>query len=223
MAGVPGRERMKKTMNCQQFQEVLPYIIESGGNPDEEEHLRSCPACAELVQDLKYIAEQAKLLLPMYDPNPRVWIGLEHSLQREGLLREGRSSRQGHLTSTPAQTKSGTPVGWTMALAAMVVFAAVLISYRPHLPSQQVPAQNSSAQSAQNNSDDQQLISQMSQQEPEVRRAYEDGLREANAYIADAQQAVNRDPQDAAAQEQLLDAYQQKQMLYQMATARSLP
>jgi hypothetical protein len=34
---------------------------------------------------------------------------------------------------------------------------------------------------------------------------------------------VNRDPQDPMAQQQLLEAYQQKEMLYQMATARSLP
>ncbi len=74
-------------MNCQQFQELLPYIIESGGKGDDESHLETCPSCASLVQDLRYIAEQAKLLLPMHDPNPRVWNNIEQSLQREGLLR----------------------------------------------------------------------------------------------------------------------------------------
>jgi hypothetical protein len=34
---------------------------------------------------------------------------------------------------------------------------------------------------------------------------------------------VERDPEDETAQELLQDAYQQKEMLYQMATARSLP
>ncbi|HEX5434717.1 MAG TPA: hypothetical protein VFY05_10805, partial [Candidatus Angelobacter sp.] len=104
---------MKNKMNCQQFQEVLPYIIESGGNQEEEEHLRACPACAELVQDLRYIADQAKLLLPMHDPNPRVWNNLEQSLQHEGLLSEGRMSRQGHTLTypTPTQSKSWTPFG----------------------------------------------------------------------------------------------------------------
>ena len=74
-------------MNCQQFQEVLPYIIESGGNEEEEAHLRSCPSCAELVRDLRYIAEQAKLLVAMEDPNPRVWDGIQKSLEREGLVK----------------------------------------------------------------------------------------------------------------------------------------
>ena len=72
-------------MNCQQFQETLPYIIESGGGGDDESHLQTCLSCASLVQDLRYIAEQAKLLLPMHDPNPRVWSNIEQSLKREGL------------------------------------------------------------------------------------------------------------------------------------------
>jgi hypothetical protein len=213
-------------MNCQQFQELLPYIIESGGRDEDEAHLQTCPACASLVQDLRYIAEQAKLLLPMHDPNPRVWNNIEQSLHREGLL-EGRMSPPGHLTknsTAQTQTKGWTPLGWALALTAVILFAVVLINYRPRqLPQTQLSAQNSAADPAQFNSDDQQLISRLSQQAPEARGAYEDSLRNVNAYIADAQQAAERDPQDANAHELLQDAYAQKEMLYQMATARSLP
>jgi hypothetical protein len=73
------------------------------------------------------------------------------------------------------------------------------------------------------NSDDQQLVSQLAQADPAARGAYESSLREVNAYISDAQAAAQRDPDDAQAQELLLNAYQQKEMLYQMAIARSLP
>ena len=209
-------------MNCQQFQEVLPYIIESGGKPDEEEHLKTCTACSALVQDLLYIAEQAKLLLPMHDPNPQVWSNIEQSLQREGLLPEGRMSRQGHISNFQTETKSGTTLGWALALTAAVLFAALLVTYKPHpLPQSRLSAQNSSTDSAQINGDDQQLIAQVP--DPDARSAYETSLREANAYIADAQAEAQRDPDDPAAQELLQDAYQQKQMLYQMAVARSLP
>lgn len=214
-------------MNCQQFQEVLPYIIESGGGTEDEEHLRTCPSCASLVQDLRYIAEQAKLLLPMHDPNPRVWSNIEQSLHREGLLSEGRMPPLGHITKNPtaqAQTKSWTPLGWALALTATIVFAAVLTNYKPReLPQNQLTAQNSSAEPSQFNSDDRQLISRLSQQSPDARSVYESSLRDVNAYINDAQQAAQRDPQDATAQELLQDAYEQKEMLYQMATARSLP
>jgi hypothetical protein len=218
-------------MNCQQFQEVLPYIIESGGGGEDEEHLQTCQSCAALVQDLRYIAEQAKLLLPMHDPNPRVWNNIEQSLHREGLLPEGRMSLPGHLTknsTAQAQAKSWTPLGWALALTATILFAVVLTNYKPkQLPQSQLTAQNSSAEPSQFNSrfdnDDRQLISQLSQQSPETRGAYESSLRDVNAYISDAQQAAQRDPQDATAQELLQDAYEQKEMLYQMATARSLP
>ena|SRR5690349_21136594 len=217
-------------MNCQQFQEVLPYIIESGGSAENEEHLQTCPSCAALVQDLRYIAEQAKLLLPMHDPNPRVWNNIEQSLHREGLLPEGRMSLPGHLTknsTAQAQAKSWTPLGWALALTATILFAVVLTNYKPRLPQNQLTAQNSSAEPSQFNSrfdnDDRQLMSQLSQQSPEARGAYESSLRDVNAYISDAQQAAQRDPQDATAQELLQDAYEQKEMLYQMATARSLP
>jgi hypothetical protein len=216
-------------MNCQRFQEVLPYIIESGGNEEEEGHLRTCPHCAELVQDLKYIATQAKLLLPMHDPSPRVWAGIEQTLHRQGLISEGRTSLLGQLTTTQsAQTKSWTPLGWALAAIALMGFSLLLINYRPQLPPARPSAQNMSApatavETTALEGEDQQVMAQVSQQSPAVRRAYEDSLRQVNAYITDAQQAVARDPQDASAREYLLDAYQQKEMLYQMATARTLP
>jgi len=215
-----------KKMNCQQFQETLPYIIESGGGGDDESHLQECESCASLVRDLRYIAEQAKLLLPMHDPNPRVWNNIEQSLQREGLL-EGRMPRLGHIqknSTSQTQAKSWTTLGGALALTAVIVFAVVLTSYKP-TPLQQttLSAQNSAADSTQFNSDDQQLISQVSQQSPEAQRAYEASLRDVNAYIADAEQAAKSDPSDASAQALLQDAYEQKEMVYQMATARSLP
>jgi len=216
-----------KKMNCQQFQETLPYIIEHGGGGEDESHLQECESCASLVQDLRYIAEQAKLLLPMHDPNPRVWNNIEQSLHREGLLPEGRMPRLGHTqknSTSQAQAKSWTPLGWALALTAVILFAVVLTNYKP-TPLQQTPltAQNSAADSAQFNSDDQQLISQLSQQSPEAQRAYEASLRDVNAYIADAEQAAKSDPSDASAQALLQNAYEQKEMVYQMATARSLP
>jgi uncharacterized membrane protein len=215
-----------KKMNCQQFQETLPYIIESGGGGEDESHLQECESCAALVQDLRYIAEQAKLLLPMHDPNPRVWNNIEQSLHREGLL-EGRMSPPGHTqknSTSQTQAKSWTPLGWVMALTALIIFAVTLINYKS-TPLQQtaLSAQNSAADSTQFSTDDQQLISQVSQQSPEARRAYEASLRDVNAYIADAEQAAKSDPGDASAQALLQDAYEQKEMVYQMATARSLP
>ena len=213
-------------MNCQQFQEKLPYIIESGGGGEDESHLQECESCASLVQDLRYIAEQAKLLLPMHDPNPRVWNNIEQSLQREGLL-EGRMSRPGHTqknSTSQTQAKSWTPLGGVMAFTALIIFAVVLTNYKPaNVQPATLSARNSATDSIQFSSDDQQLISRLSQQSPEAQRTYEASLRDVNAYIADAEQAAKSDPSDASAQALLQNAYEQKEMVYQMATARSLP
>src|ERR1041385_2581521 len=86
-------ERGEDVMTCAEFQRGLPYIIETGGKAEEEEHLRECPVCSDLVQDLRYIAEQAKLLVPMEDPAPRVWDGIKGSLEREGLVKKPARAR----------------------------------------------------------------------------------------------------------------------------------
>jgi len=72
-------------MNCAEFQRELPLIIDSGGTKTQEEHLRTCDVCRDLVSDLRYIADQAKLLIPMHDPSPKVWDGIEEKLKHEGL------------------------------------------------------------------------------------------------------------------------------------------
>jgi hypothetical protein len=70
-------------MNCAEFQRDLPYIIDSGGNAEHRAHLATCPVCSDLVSDLRYIAEQAKLLVPMEEPPARVWQNIEQALQQE--------------------------------------------------------------------------------------------------------------------------------------------
>lgn len=81
-------------MTCVEFQEVLPYIIDGNGSEEEEQqqHLAACEVCADLVADLRYIAECAKLLVPMENPSPRVWEGIRRSLVREGLVKPGRKA-----------------------------------------------------------------------------------------------------------------------------------
>jgi hypothetical protein len=77
-------------MTCAEFQKVLPDIIDGGGTPEQQEHLQSCHVCSDLVADLRYIAEVAKLLVPMEDPNPRVWDGIQKGLEREGMAKPAR-------------------------------------------------------------------------------------------------------------------------------------
>lgn len=70
-------------MECVEFQDRLPELFESGKDLSREEHLKTCENCAALVRDLEYIAQQAKLLLPLHDPSPNVWDNIQSAIQRD--------------------------------------------------------------------------------------------------------------------------------------------
>src|SRR5512147_540872 len=115
-------------MTCAEFQKVLPYIIETGGNAEEDQHLRACPVCSDLVQDLKYIAEQAKLLVPMEDPAPHVWDGIRGSLEREGMIKPARA--RGRLLG---------PIPWIGALGVIILAAfGIFLVERGHQQRQEI-------------------------------------------------------------------------------------
>jgi hypothetical protein len=219
-------------MTCAEFQKALPYIIETGGNAGQEEHLRTCSKCSDLVADLKYIAECAKLLVPMVDPSPRVWDEINKSLQQEGLVR--KATPRGRLLVPTAQPRWG-PVAWMLPVAALVLIIAGLFIYRTHsaqtqeavaAPSRPVPATVASSAPAlrgMGDADDQQLLQRVGTQSPSLRDAYETSLRRVNSSIADAQKSLDQNPDDADVQQSLREAYEQKTMLYDMATTQSLP
>ena len=73
----------RTTMTCAEFQDQLPDLFESHSDLSAEEHLKTCENCAALVRDLQYIAQQAKLLLPIHDPSPGVWEKIDAAIQRE--------------------------------------------------------------------------------------------------------------------------------------------
>ena len=53
-----------------------------------------------------------------------------------------------------------------------------------------------------------------------MRATYENQLKAVNADIRETQAYVKRNPGDADAQQHLMDAYQQKALLYQIALDR---
>lgn len=69
-------------MSCVEFQQQLPELFESGEDLEDNPHLQTCVNCAALVRDLRYIAQQAKLLLPIRDPSPTVWTKIRTALDR---------------------------------------------------------------------------------------------------------------------------------------------
>ena len=71
------------TVDCAVFQDQLPSLFESGEDLNTHPHLETCENCSALVRDLEYIAQQAKLLLPIHDPSPEVWENIQTALKKE--------------------------------------------------------------------------------------------------------------------------------------------
>ena len=68
--------------------------------------------------------------------------------------------------------------------------------------------------------EDQQFLSEVSTRAPSMRATYESQLRAVNADIRESQAYLDQNPGDAEARQHLMDAYQQKALLYQIALDR---
>jgi len=68
--------------------------------------------------------------------------------------------------------------------------------------------------------DDERFLSEVSQGAPTMRATYEDQLRAVNAEIRETQEYIKWHPGDLDARQHLMEVYQQKAMLYQMALDR---
>ena len=66
-------------------------------------------------------------------------------------------------------------------------------------------------------------MQEVGQQSPALREQYAENLRRVNEYIQDAKSFVASEPNDEDARRSLMEAYQEKAMLFELALDRSLP
>jgi hypothetical protein len=234
-------------MKCADVQRVLPEVIEDQQDGELEAHLKSCAACSELVADLKLISSEARQLSASDEPASRVWVRIAAQLRVEGLIREPEAAtpapaalrRHGwsawwlvpvaaallagasYLVShkqapqvaqqqTPAATTPVTPAPAGQDPATVAQTPAVKVS-----PQQKANHRTEVAEAP--SPEDEQFLSEVGQRAPTMRATYENQLRAVNAYIQEAQAYLDRNPDDEDARQLLMEAYQQKAMLYQMA------
>ena len=216
-------------MNCAQFREILPDVIDGGRNAEQEAHVQSCPVCSSLVADLNLIAEESRQLQELADPAPRVWNSIEIALRQEGLIREP------HLGPTllpPVRHRWS--LAWLAPVAAVALLAFGVFVYqrgsRESQPVAQVPtavpsavANPQTARNLKNVNEDQQLLEAVGSRAPAMQAAYASSLQKVNAYIRDAEESAQADPNDEEAQQVVMDAYEQRATIYEMALDRSLP
>ena len=210
-------------MNCVDFQRVLPEVMESGGGTEETAHLHSCAICSDLVQDLKYIAEAARMLVPMQDPSPRVWESIEKSLEHEGLIRPSRGTVRLEPFLIPG-ARRGNLYGWAGISALALVAITMLVFNRLHTPASVGESginitQGNIPTQAEVSDDDKPLLSAVAQKNPAMGETYKKKLHNAEAYISEAKHSVQQNPGDAFARQQLMNAYQQRAVVYETAVS----
>lgn len=210
-------------MNCVELRESLAEN-ESGSTPDQRAHLHSCRACTALLADLDLIASEAVELRAAHEPGPQVWKNIEAALRQEGLIRPQTAGR----SLLPSFFASPWAMARWMVPAAAILLLTIGIYLRPHAAqpviSYNAPVTSSSVadpEVAGLNDDD--LLQEVDQQAPAMKEQYTENLRRVNQYIQDEKGIVASNPNDEEARRELMEAYQEKAMLFELALDRSLP
>jgi hypothetical protein len=214
-------------MNCVEFERGLPECVEGSPTPEQQAHLNSCPACSGLVLDLNTIASQAKLISAGDEPSPSVWNALEARLRSEGLIRRSEPTYLPFRTSFWQRWRAW----WLVPVAAALALVAGVKLYRPtgvgndSSVAKQAPTlvQQASKTKAKPplSHEDQQWLRTVADRPPAQLAKFQADLDQANAFIQDAQESLQSDPNDFYMQQMLINAYEQKQMLYEMAVDNS--
>ena len=207
-------------MTCVELQQSLGEI-EDGSSAAQRAHLRSCSSCTALVEELALIISSAPELVEADDPSPRVWNSIEIALRQEGLIRPQPANR-------PLISSFATRWGWARwmvpAAATLLILVGIYVNQRSSSP-QLIKniATMSSPDVAIAGLNDDELLQAVSDQPPVAQAQYQDNLRRVNEYIHDAKMNVETSPDDEDARRSLMEAYQQKAMLFEMTMDRSLP
>ncbi len=209
-------------MTCDEFGRVLPEL-EGGHNLEQRAHLRVCPSCSELVAELEAISREARFLglEDEGEPSPRVWNSIEIALRQEGLVREPLTT-----AVVPFPRNVGRRLTWLIpAFSALLLILGLLVYQnggRRQLAESRasgVPAQPASVPSV----DEQQLVELVATGTPSLRAEFESDLKAVDGYVRDAEESVRSHPNDEIAQQYLMNAYEQKAMVYEMALNRPVP
>lgn len=212
-------------MNCLEFERVLPDYLEGGHTSERQAHLSSCPACATLLADLSFISSQARTLQDSEGPSPAVWNALEIQLRREGIIRDGdiRQAAPARSSGSLLEFFNRRGAAWLVPVAAALVIAAGIKLYRPAGAGDTNPVAKIAAPAPMTpaiSSEDERVLNTVAARFPARQASYRKSLEDANSYIRDAEQSIENDPNDVYSRELLINAYEQKQMLYDLAVDR---
>jgi hypothetical protein len=198
-------------MNCVQFENALSDYMEGDASSEQRAHLDSCSLCSGLLADLSLISSEASSLRELNGPSDKVWNSIEAQLRREGLIKQpARPSRPDffHRWRT----------AWLVPVAAALLIVAGIKLYQPaKIGDNQPVAKQRIPVVPVVSAEDKDIMNTVASRHPAQVAAYRNNLAEANSFIRDAQEAVKNDPNDIYSQQMLMNAYEQKQMVYRLA------
>ncbi len=155
----------------------------------------------------------APMLLTHKSTSPATPQMAESGTQQPAMQAAAKSATQAaqQSSNTPTQKRRETEIAQQTSPARAKRAAA---SEAPQTPAEQAEL------SAPASTDDQEFLSEVSSRAPTMRATYENQLRAVNTEIRETQAYINHYPGDMDARQHLLEVYQQKAMLYQMALDR---
>ena len=217
-------------IKCEEFLSRLEPWMEGEHHADVQAHLRNCPDCHAIVNDLSAIQAEARSWSSSETDAPeRVWTALREQLEKEGLIRDTvlDSERSGREAASARWLRGlfggvPRPVLAGAYLAALIAVAFALsgpihkkvneekwlegtrIATSPLRAELNTAEQNSALSLASSNSD--------------VSASLHQNLAIVDNYIALCEKSVREDPQNEIARDYLYEAYRQKaDLLAQMS------
>jgi hypothetical protein len=217
-------------IKCEEFFNRLEPWMEGERNADAQAHLRSCPHCNAIVNDLNAIQAEARTWSASETEAPeRVWTALRSQLEREGLIRD---------TVLDSEPSGRNPVsaGWLRGLfagiprpvlaggylAALIAVAFALsgpihkkVNEEKWLEGTRIAT---SPLSAELNTAEQNSALSVAGSNSDVSASLHQNLAIVDNYIALCEKSVREDPQNEIARDYLYEAYRQKaDLLAQMS------
>lgn len=206
---------------CEEFKKHLESWLDESHDPAMEAHVRSCPDCTGLVEDMGAIRASAfEWAYPEEEPSPRLWTSLRAQLESEGLIH----AKHVAWWERPASWLPDFP---RPVLAGAYLAALVAVAFAVSAPSHNHADQELWLESAENTSlplqadltrAEEATVSSLSQSNSPVTASLEQNLAVVDNYIVLCEKSVQDDPQSEVARDYLYDAYRQKaDLLAQMS------
>jgi len=201
------------TIGCKDFPNYLDPWMEGDRHPDALAHLRDCPRCRSLIEDLKAIQATAQEWgRTESEPPAYLWNSLRAQLVQEGLIHQQGKQRgwlTGWLPSVPRPALAG---AYLAAVIAVAFGLSGPVNQRINRARWLEGTQNSTmplrAQfaSAQMNA----APLSLPDSNPTVTASLHNNLAIVDNYIVLCEKSVNEEPENELARDYLFEAYQQK-------------